>query len=134
MDTLHLEEGDLTLEQINLMLKNLPVDISYVDENDIVRYYSATDDRIFPRSSGVIGRAVQKCHPSKSVYIVEKILQSFKKKEKKVAEFWINLNEKLIYIRYFALYDKEGNYKGVIEVSQDVTGIRALKGEKRLLD
>lgn len=134
MDAMHLDEGSLSLEQINLILKNLPIDISYVDENDNVRYYSAIDDPIFPRSPGVIGRAVQNCHPPKSVHIVNKILESFKRKEKKSAEFWTTIKERFIHIRYFALYDKNGNYKGVIEVSQDITDIRALQGEKRLLD
>lgn len=130
----HLDEGTLTLEQMHLMLKNLPLDISFVDENDKVKYYSATDDRIFPRSPGVIGRDVHNCHPPKSVHVVERILQSFKNKEKKNAEFWITMNDRFIHIRYFALYDNEGRYKGVIEVSQDVTDIRSLQGEKRLLD
>ena len=134
INTLHMDEGNLTLDQINLMLKNLPIDISYVDENDTLRYYSAINERIFPRSPGVIGRTVQNCHPPKSVHIVEQILQSFKKKEKKTAEFWITINNRFIHIRYFAIYDKEGNYKGVIEVTQDVTDIRTLKGEKRLLE
>ena len=132
--TFHLDEGNIPSEIINLILKKIPLDISYVDENDIVRYYSATEDRIFPRSPGVIGRAVQNCHPPKSLHIVNNILESFKNKEKSSAEFWIKMKGRFIQIRYFPLYDKEGNYKGVIEVSQDVTDIRALKGEKRLLD
>ncbi len=132
--TFHLDEGNVSIEIINLLLKTIPLDISYIDDNDIVRYYSATEDRIFPRSPGVIGRAVQNCHPPKSVHIVNTILKSFKKKEKKSAEFWITINERFIHIRYFSLYDDQGNYNGVIEVSQDVTDIRALKGEKRLLD
>ena len=130
----HLDEGNVPIEIINLILKKIPLDISYVDENDIVRYYSATEDRIFPRSPGVIGRAVQNCHPPKSLHIVNNILENFKKKEKKSAEFWITMKERFIHIRYFPLFDKKGDYKGVIEVSQDVTNIRALKGEKRLLD
>ncbi|MBU1076049.1 MAG: DUF438 domain-containing protein [Spirochaetes bacterium] len=133
-NALHLDEGSLTPEIINLIFKNLPMDISYVDENDKVRYYSATDERIFPRSPGIIGRAVQNCHPPGSVHIVEKILESFKKKEKKSAEFWIKMKDMFIHIRYFPLYDDQGEYKGVIEMSQDVAEIRALKGEKRLLD
>jgi DUF438 domain-containing protein len=131
---LHLDEGNLSIEQVNLMLKNLPVDVSYVDENDIVKYYSANKERIFPRSPGVIGRSVQNCHPQKSVHIVNKILEAFKKKEKDVAEFWITLNDKFLHIRYFSLYDKNGNYKGVIEVTQDITEIRKLERQKRLLD
>ncbi|MBN2378836.1 DUF438 domain-containing protein [candidate division WOR-3 bacterium] len=131
---LPLSVGELTLEQIDVMLKALPVDISFVDENDEVRYYSATDDRLFPRSPGVIGRKVQNCHPQKSVHIVEKILDEFRKGKKKSAEFWIQLQGRFIYIRYFALRDETGKYKGTLEVSQDISTIRHLEGEKRLLD
>jgi len=129
-----LDVGALLPQQINLMLKNLPIDMTYVDENDRVRYYSQGRERIFPRSPAVIGRAVQNCHPPNSVHVVEKILESFKQKEKDTAEFWLTLNDRFIHIRYFAIYDQEGVYRGVVEVSQDVTDIRALKGQKRLLD
>jgi hypothetical protein len=129
-----LDVGGLSPQQINLMLKNLPIDMTYVDQNDRVRYYSQGRERIFPRSPAVIGRAVQNCHPPNSVHVVEKILESFKRREKDTAEFWLTLNDRFIHIRYFALYDQEGAYRGVVEVSQDVTGIRALKGQKRLLD
>jgi hypothetical protein len=129
-----LDVGGLLPAQINLMLKNLPVDITYVDEHDRVRYYSQGRERIFPRSPAVIGRAVQNCHPPASVHIVERIVQSFRNKEKDTAEFWLTLNDRFIHIRYFALYDGGGDYKGVLEVSQDVTEIRDLKGQKRLLD
>jgi len=133
-ELLHLSEGNLSLEQINHMLKSLPVDISFVDENDVVRYYSDTKDRVFPRSPSIIGRKVQNCHPPKSVHMVNKIIKSFREKKKNVAEFWITMDEKFIHIRYFPIYNNKGEYKGVIEVSQDVTKIRKLKGEKRLLD
>ncbi len=129
-----LDVGRLNLEQINLMLKNLPLDVTYVDENDRVRYYSQGLERIFPRSPAVIGRAVQNCHPPNSVHVVEKILDSFKRKEKNQAEFWLTLKDRFIHIRYFAIYDQVGEYRGVLEVSQDVTDIRALKGQRRLLD
>jgi len=131
---LPLDVGALTLEQINIMLKTLPIDISFVDENDELRYYSGTAERIFPRSPGVIGRKVQNCHPPKSVHIVEKILAEFKAGSKDVAEFWVEVKGRFIHIRYFALRDEEGNYRGTLEVSQDVTAIRSLEGEKRLLD
>ena len=129
-----LDEGKNNLEHINLMLKNLPLDFPYVDENDRVRYYSQGLERIFPRSPAVIGRAVQNCHPQASVHVVEKILDSFKRKEKDQAEFWLTLKDRFIHIRYFAIYDRKGEYRGVVEVSQDVTDIRALKGQRRLLD
>jgi len=133
-DSLHIDEGNLTTDQINMMLKTLPIDITYVDENDTVLYYSATEDRIFPRSPGIIGRKVQNCHPPKSVHVVEKILTSFKNKEKKSADFWINMNGMMIYIRYFPMFDKSGNYKGCLEVSQEISEIKKLEGERRLLD
>ena len=129
-----LSQGALTPAQINLMLKNLPVDITYVDENDRVCYYSDTTHRIFPRSPAIIGRAVQNCHPPKSVHIVNDILQSFREKKKSAAEFWIQMGGQFIHIRYFPLYDESGAYKGVVEISQEVSGIRRLEGEKRLLD
>jgi uncharacterized protein len=129
-----LKVGALSPEQINLLLLNLPVDITFVDEHDNVRYYTGSEHRVFPRSPEIIGRAVQNCHPPKSVGVVEKILESFRKREQDTAEFWIQMDEMFVHIRYFALYDEGGSYKGCIEVSQDVAGIRALAGERRLLD
>ncbi|AEJ19145.1 DUF438 domain-containing protein [Gracilinema caldarium] len=129
-----LGEGWMTNEQIDLMLKNLPIDISFVDEHDRVLYYSDNPERIFPRSPGVIGRNVANCHPPKSVHIVQRIVQAFRNKEKKVAEFWLELGGKFVHIRYFPVYDDQGNYRGTLEVSQDVTAIRALQGQRRLLD
>jgi len=131
---LPLSTGALTIEQINLMLTNLPVDITFVDENDEVRFFSQTKERIFTRTAAIIGRKVQKCHPPQSVHVVEKIVNSFKAGTRDVAEFWIQMDGKFINIRYFALRDNDGTYKGTIEVSQDATHIRALEGERRLLD
>jgi len=129
-----LDVGRLTGEQLNLLLKNLPLDVTYVDEQDRVRYYSQGKERIFPRSPAVIGRGVHNCHPPASVHVVERILESFKRREKDTAEFWLTLGGRFVHIRYFALYDPQGQYRGVIEVSQDVTDIRALQGERKLLD
>ncbi len=129
-----LGEGWMTGEQIDLMLKALPVDVSFVDEFDRVLYYTDAADRIFPRSPAVIGRDVSNCHPPKSVAIVHRILEAFRKKEKTEAEFWIEMGGKFIHIRYFPVYGSGGEYKGVVEVSQDVTAIRALQGQRRLLD
>ncbi len=133
-DSLALDTGTLTAEQVNLMLTHLPVDLTFVDEADEVRYYSATKGRIFARAPGIIGKRVQECHPSKSVHVVNKILDEFKAGAKDVAEFWIKLGEQFVYIRYFALRDGEGSYRGTLEVSQEVSGVRALEGERRLLD
>ncbi len=131
---LDLDTGALTPELVNLILKHLPLDMSFVDENDAVVYYSDTPGRIFSRSPAVIGRKVQNCHPPASVHIVEKILKAFKAGTKDTAEFWITLKGRFIHIRYFAVRDKSGAYEGCLEVSQDVTGIRSLHGQKRLLD
>jgi len=129
-----LNEGFLNQEQLDLMLRHLPFDITFVDEHDKVRYYSAADDRVFPRTPSIIGRDVEKCHPPKSVHVVEKIVTAFKNKERDKAEFWLNFHDRVIHIRYFPVFDDAGTYRGVIEVSQDITEIQKLTGEHRLLD
>ena len=132
--TFDLDTGALTPEQVNLLLKNLPVDVTFVDEADTVRYFSAGAERIFPRSPAIIGRKVQNCHPPDSVQVVNRILESFRKGERRVAEFWIQSRDRFIHIRYFAVRDEAGLYKGCLEVSQDVAAVRQLQGEQRLLD
>jgi DUF438 domain-containing protein len=131
---LKLDTGALTLEQINLMLKHLPVDITFVDKNDRVAYYSEGPERIFPRSPAIIGREVRNCHPPKSVHKVNRILDEFKAGRKDTAWFWITLGGRFLLIRYWAVRDDQGYYKGCLEVSQDLTELRALEGEQRLLD
>ncbi|WP_106793740.1 DUF438 domain-containing protein [Aquimarina sp. Aq78] len=133
-DTFHYDEGYMTPNQVNLLLRYLPVDITYVDENDKVIFYNRGEDRVFPRSKGIIGREVRFCHPPKSVDMVLRIVDEFRAGTKDVAEFWFNYRGQIIHIRYFAIRDNHKNYKGVIEMSQDVTEIQKLKGEKRLLD
>jgi len=133
-NTFHYDEGYMTPEQINLLLRFMPVDITYVDENDKVIFYNRGKDRVFPRSKGIIGREVRFCHPPKSVHMVLRIVEAFKAGTKDVAEFWINFKGRMIHIRYFAIRDNANNYKGVIEMSQDVTDIQKLEGQKRLLD
>ncbi|MFX0075628.1 MAG: DUF438 domain-containing protein [Candidatus Hermodarchaeota archaeon] len=130
---LNLDIGNLSIEQINTMLKTLPVDLTFVNENDEVAYYSDTEDRIFPRSRAIIGRKVQKCHPPKSVDVVEDILNKFKSGEKSVAEFWIQADGAFILIRYFAMRDETGKYVGTLEVSQELSRLRSLEGERRLV-
>jgi len=132
--TVRLDTGQMTIDQVNMMLKHMPVDISFVDENDEVRYYSATKDRIFPRSPGVIGRKVQNCHPPKSFAMVQKILDEFRAGRRHKADFWIQMKGRFLLIQYFAVRDEQGIYRGTVEVSQDVTDIRKLEGQKRLLD
>ena len=130
---IRFETGDSTTEELEAILNTLPVDITFVDKNDKVQYFSESKDRIFLRNKAVLGRSVQLCHPQESVHVVEKILDSFKKGENNVAEFWINMNSRLIHIRYFAVKNKGGSYIGTLEVTQDVTDIKKIEGEKRLL-
>jgi len=133
-DKTHFDEGWLTPEQVNSIFRILPVDITYVNENDQVVFYNRGEDRVFSRSAGIIGREVKFCHPPKSVDQVIKILQEFKAGRQDLAEFWINFKGQFIHIQYFPVRDPDGTYKGVIEMSQDVTHIRGLQGERRLLD
>jgi len=128
------ETGSLSKREIEALLDSLPFDVTFVDKDDTVRYFSQSKDRIFVRTKAVIGRKVQNCHPKKSVHVVNRIMEAFKKGEEDVAEFWINLEGRLIYIRYFPVYDKEGEYLGVTEVTQDITDIQKIEGERRLLD
>jgi DUF438 domain-containing protein len=131
---IELETGHLTPEQLNLMLKHMPVDMTFVDADDKVAYFSATEHRIFPRSPGIIGREVSKCHPPKSVHVVERIVGAFKSGERDVAEFWIDLGGRLVHIRYFAVRDGQGRYVGTLEFSQDLTDLKGIEGQRRLLD
>jgi len=130
----HFDEGYMSLEQVNLLLKTMPLDLTFVDENDKVIFYNRGEERVFPRSAGIIGREVKFCHPPKSVGTVLKIIESFKNGTQNEASFWINFKERLIYIRYFAVRDADKTYKGVIEMSQDITDIKKIEGEQRLLD
>lgn len=126
--------GALKLKELMWVLNTLPVDITFVDKEDKVRYFSDNREKIFARTKSIIGRKVQNCHPPQSVDVVERILKSFKKGKRDSADFWINLKGKLVYIRYFAVRDRERNYLGTLEVTQDITEIKKLQGEKRLHD
>ena len=130
---LDVATGKLTLEQINLLFRHLPVDLSYVDENELVKFYSDTPHRIFPRSANVIGREVKNCHPAKSVHIVEEIVEKFRSGEQNQAEFWINKPGLFIYVIYTAVRDENGKFRGVLEMMQDCTHIRELEGSRTLL-
>lgn len=130
---LDVTTGKLSLEQINLIYQHLPVDISFVDENELVRFYSDTNHRIFPRSKNVIGREVMNCHPRKSAHIVREVIDKLRSGEQDKAEFWINKPNLFIYITYIAVRDKEGKFRGVLEMMQDCTHIRALEGSQTLL-
>ena len=130
---LDVATGKLTLEQINLLFRHFPVDLSYVDENELVKFYSDTPHRIFPRSANVIGREVKNCHPAKSVHIVEEIVEKFRSGEQSQAEFWINKPGLFIYVIYTAVRDENGKFRGVLEMMQDCTHIRELEGSRTLL-
>lgn len=130
---LHLDTGTLTPQEVNRLLTHLPVDVTYVDADDTVRYFSQGQERIFPRSPAIIGRKVQKCHPPASLDRVQRILDDFRARKRDEAEFWIQMQGKFIYIRYFAVRDEQGEYQGTLEVTQDITCVRALEGERRLL-
>ena len=130
---LDVATGKLTLEQINLLFRHLPVDLSYVDENELVAFYSDTSHRIFPRSANVIGREVKNCHPAKSVHVVEEIIEKFRSGEQSQAEFWINKPGLFIYVLYTAVRDENGKFRGVLEMMQDCTHIRELTGSQTLL-
>ena len=130
--------GELSKEILESLLETIPIEFSVLDENDKVLAWNKHETRVFKSSPGVIGRDVRNCHPKKSLDKVEAILKEMKEGRRDVAEFWIDLpidgEKHKIFIRYFALRNKEGKYLGCLEVTQDVTEIQKLKGEKRLLD
>jgi uncharacterized protein len=126
--------GALTPTQLRGLFGALPLDITFVDADDRVRYFSEGADRVFARSKAILGRKVQHCHPPKSAHIVERILDDFKTGRHATAEFWIPFKERFVHIRYFAVRDEAGAYLGTLEVTQDLTRLRALAGERRLLE
>jgi PAS domain S-box-containing protein len=130
---LKTETGTLSLEQVLMVFNTLPVDMTVVDENDRVRFFNRAKDRLFPRSPAVIGRDVAKCHPPESVHVVHRIIEAFRAGKQDKATFWIDIRGRKIMIQYFALRDSEGSYRGVLEVSQDISDIIEIKGERRLL-
>ena len=132
-DRIQLPSGSLTVEELNAILNTIPFDLTFVDKEDQVRYFTQGRERIFQRNRAILGRKVQMCHPPSSVHVVQQILDDFRAGRADRAPFWINLRGRFIHIEYFALRDKEGNYLGTLEVSQDLTEKRALQGEQRLL-
>lgn len=127
--------ADMPIELVDAMLDTLPLDITFVDSEDTVRYFNKeTKPRLFARTRAIIGRKVQRCHPQKSVHVVNQILADFKSGRRDWAEFWIDVKDRKIYIRYFAVRDSAGKYLGCVEASQDITDIQKLQGEKRLLE
>lgn len=126
--------GRLSVEEALMIFNALPVDITYVDEFNKVRYFNKARDRFFPRSPAVIGRNVNRCHPAESVHVVEEIIDTFRSGLQDSASFWLELKGRMVMIQYFALRSEAGEYRGVLEVSQDITGIRKLEGQRRLLE
>lgn len=128
-----LETGILELKELEHLLNTLPIDITFIDKDDTVKYFSKPKDRIFARTKAVIGRKVQNCHPPASVHVVESILNDFKAGKKDSEAFWINMGPAYVYIRYFAVRDESGNYMGTLEVTQDIKAIQKIQGEKRIV-
>ncbi len=133
-DLFESKTGHLTFKQITLIFNHLPVDITYVDKHDRVKFFNETNERHFPRSASIINRLVKHCHPPKSVAMVQRIVDAFKKGEKNHADFYIHFKDSYLYIQYFAVRDEDGDYEGVLEVSQNIKPLKAIEGEKRLLD
>ncbi|MDZ7850530.1 MAG: DUF438 domain-containing protein [Halodesulfurarchaeum sp.] len=131
---LGLDTGTLELDQLQLLLETIPVDVTYVDENDRVRYFNNPEERIFPRSGSIIGRTVQNCHPPESVDTVEEILEAFRSGEHDSARFWIQNDDAFVVIEYHALRDGSGAYRGTLEVTREVSDLRRLEGEQRLIE
>ena len=125
---------NLSKEQIAGILETIPVDVSFVDENDTVKFWNKHETRVFKRPPAALGRTVQKCHPPDSVDRVNMVLSELKSGKRDFAEFWIDIKGRKIYIRYFAVRDKDGKYLGTLEVGQDITDIKQIEGEKRLLE
>lgn len=130
---IQLPTGNFKLEELKTIFNTMPVDLTFVDKDDNVRFFSESPDRIFQRSRAILGRKVQYCHPPESVAVVEKILSDFKSGRQTKAAFWINMKGQFIYICYYALHGDDNEYIGTLEVSQNLTELRKLEGEKRIL-
>ena len=131
--TIAMPTGNVTVEQLTSVLSTLPLDLTFVDADDRVAFFTEGPERIFARSKAIIGRKVQHCHPPSSVDVVERILADFRSGRQNVAEFWIDFHGKYVHIRYFAVRDGKGKYLGTVELTQDIAPLRALEGERRLL-
>jgi uncharacterized protein len=132
--TITLPGGNITVKQLASVFSTLPLDLTFVDADDRVAFFTEGPQRIFARSKAVIGRKVQHCHPPKSVDMVNRILDDFRAGRQNVAEFWLNFHSKFVHVRYFAVRDEEGHYLGTLEVTQDIAPLRELQGERRLLE
>ncbi len=133
-EKIQFPSGNFTVTELMAILNTIPFDLTFVDKDDTVRYFTQGTDRIFARTRAIIGRKVQLCHPPSSVHIVQQILDDFRAGRQDRAAFWINMGGRFIHIEYIALRDGQKEYLGTIEVSQDLTGKRQLDGERRLLN
>ena len=133
-DSVSFDAGELTPVELNSILNTIPFDMTFIDKNGLVKYFTQGSERIFDRPKTIIGRHVNNCHPPQSVHIVEEIVKSFKDGTKDHEDFWINMQKAFVHIRYYAIRDKEGEYLGTLEVTQDIKPLRDLQGEKRLKD
>jgi DUF438 domain-containing protein len=133
-DEVSFDAGSLLPKEVNAILNVLPLDLTFVDKDGHVKYFTQGKERIFDRPKTILGRHVNMCHPPKSVHIVEKIVASFEAGEKDHEDFWITMRGTMIHIRYFAVRDHDGNFLGTLEMTQNISPIRELEGEKRLLD
>lgn len=128
------DTGILTPEEISMVFNTLPIDITFVDKEGVVKYFSNAKDRIFPRTRTIIGRKVENCHPPGSVDVVEKLVEELRSGQKEYVDFWISRGDKYVLIRYFAVRDTNGDFRGVLEVSQDIKPLQSISGEKRLMN
>jgi len=133
-EAIGFDTGSLTMEEVEGMLNALPVDVTFVDTEDTVRYFNKAEGRVFPRTKAVIGRKVQMCHPPKSIHVVSKVIDDLKNSRRSSADFWIDINQRKIHIRYFPVRGQNGKFLGVMEVTQDITDVKKIEGERRLLN
>lgn len=130
---IQLPSGTFSAEELMAILNTLPLDITFVDKDDKVKYFSQGKERIFQRNRAILNRDVRLCHPPASAHIVDKIIEDFKSGKANSAPFWINMGGKMIHIEYFALRSEKGEYLGTLEVSQNISVYRELEGEQRIL-
>ena len=127
------DTGILTAREIEHIFNTMPFDITFVDKEGTVKYFSQGKERVFPRTKAVIGRKVHNCHPPASVHIVEKLVEDLKAGRKDHEDFWLKMRDKYVYIRYFAVREENGEYVGALEITQDIKPIQEISGEKRLV-
>ncbi|MDP2112812.1 MAG: PAS domain-containing protein, partial [Bacteroidota bacterium] len=132
-NSIQLTTGSFGMEELESLFKTLPIDITFVDKDDKVKFFSHGPNRIFTRNRAILGRDVRMCHPPSSVHVVDQIIEDFRSGKESSAAFWINIQGRFIYIEYFAMRGKEGDYMGTIEFTQDLTQLRKLEGDQRLL-